>query len=168
MSGGAGPDQTVPPMPGTQVVVVASSWHAQIMDALVAGALRVCEQADVDVRLVRVPGAFELPIVAQAAASDPAVDAVIALGVVIRGGTPHFEYVCQAVTQGITQAALSTGTPIGFGVLTCDDEQQALDRAGGPEASEDKGAEAAHAALTTAAVLRGFDPVEPSPRLGHS
>lgn len=157
MSGGAGPDQNLQPMPGTQVVVVAASWHADVMDGLVAGALRVCEQADADVRLVRVPGAFELPIVASAAASDPDVDAVVALGVVIRGGTPHFEYVCQSVTAGITQVALSTGTPIGFGVLTCDNEQQAIDRAGGPGASEDKGAEAAHAALATARVLRGFD-----------
>lgn len=99
------------------------------------------------------PGTFELPIAAKAAALSGA-DVVVALGVVIRGGTPHFDYVCSAATDGLTRAALDTGVPMGFGVLTCDDEAQALDRAGLPGSSEDKGAEAASAAMNTWTVLR--------------
>jgi 6,7-dimethyl-8-ribityllumazine synthase len=104
---------------------------------------------------VRVPGAFELPVAALAAARAGA-DAVVALGVVIRGGTPHFDYVCQAATTGLTQVALATGVPVGFGVLTCDDEAQARDRAGLPGSSEDKGHEAAQAAVVTVLALRGL------------
>ena len=106
-----------------------------------------------DPAVVRVPGAFELPIAAKVLA-EQRHDAVVALGVVIRGGTPHFEYVCQAATNGLTRVAIDTGTPIGFGVLTCDDEQQALDRCGLPGSSEDKGREAAVAAVETALLLR--------------
>jgi len=101
---------------------------------------------------VRVPGAFELPVAAARLA--PHFDAVVALGVVIRGGTPHFEYVCQAATEGLTNVSVSTGTPVGFGVLTCDTEQQGLDRAGLEGSNEDKGHEAVTAALATAATLR--------------
>jgi 6,7-dimethyl-8-ribityllumazine synthase len=82
------------------------------------------------------------------------MDAVIALGVVIRGGTPHFDYVCSAATEGLLRVTLDTRTPIGFGMLTCDDEQQALDRAGLPESHEDKGAEAAEAAVSLAVAIR--------------
>jgi 6,7-dimethyl-8-ribityllumazine synthase len=109
-----------------------------------------------DVTEVRVPGTFELPVVAAALAADH--DAVVALGVVVRGGTPHFDYVCSAATDGLTRVALDTGTPVGFGVLTCDDDAQALDRAGLDGSSEDKGYEATAAALQTArtlAALRG-------------
>src|SRR5262249_45980033 len=102
--------------------------------------------------VVRVAGAFELPVMAQALARNH--DAVVALGVVIRGGTPHFEYVCDAVTAGLTRVALDESTPIGNGVLTCDTEEQALDRAGLPGAAEDKGREATQAALDTANQLR--------------
>ncbi len=102
--------------------------------------------------VVRVPGAVELPVVAAALAADH--DAVVALGVVIRGGTPHFDYVCQSVTAGLTRVALDTGVPVGFGVLTCDTVEQARDRAGLPSSGEDKGREAAFAALMTANVLR--------------
>jgi 6,7-dimethyl-8-ribityllumazine synthase len=141
---------------GLRVTVVAASWHQVVMDGLVAGARRALERAGVtDVTVVRVPGSFELPVAAQHAARAGA-DAVVALGVVIRGGTPHFDYVCHAATQGLTDAALSTGTPVGFGVLTCDDEAQALDRAGLEGSREDKGAEAAEAAVATVLALRGL------------
>lgn len=138
---------------GLRVVVVAASWHTAVMDGLLAGAHRALSDAGVDdVTTVRVPGTFELPVAAQRAAGT--ADAVVALGVVIRGGTPHFEYVCQAATWGLTEVGLRTGVPVGFGVLTCDDEQQALDRAGLPGSHEDKGAEAAQAAVATALTLR--------------
>lgn len=140
---------------GLRVVVVAASWHTVVMDGLIAGALRALDAAGVtDVRVVRVPGSFELPVVAARAAQ--VADAVVALGVVIRGGTPHFEYVCSAATDGLSQVALSTGVPVGFGLLTCDDEAQALDRSGLPESHEDKGAEAAEAAVATVLALRGL------------
>ena len=141
---------------GLRVVVVAASWHQQVMDGLVAGALRALDEAGVtEHQVVRVPGSFELPVAAQAAARSGA-DAVVALGVVIRGGTPHFDYVCAAATDGLTRVALDTGVPVGFGVLTCDDEAQALDRAGLPGSSEDKGREATQAALATALALRSL------------
>lgn len=140
---------------GLRVAVVAASWHETVMDGLVAGAERALAAAGVtDGLMVRVPGSFELPVVAARLAPD--VDAIVALGVVIRGGTPHFEYVCQAATTGLTEVAVRTGVPIGFGLLTCDDEAQALDRAGLPGSAEDKGAEAAQAAVATALVLRGL------------
>jgi len=137
---------------GLSVAVIASSWHQVVMDGLIAGALGAAAGADCTV--IRVPGSFELPIVAAQCARD--FDAVVALGVIIRGGTPHFEYVCEAATSGLSRVALDSGTPVGFGLLTCDTEQQALDRAGLPDSVEDKGAEAMEAALATAAVLRGL------------
>lgn len=151
MSGGGSPDQQVPDGSGLRVVIVAGSWHEQISDGLIAGAVRLCRAAGADHELVRVPGAFELPVVCAHYAKD--ADAVVALGVIIRGGTPHFEYVAGAATDGLNRVALDTGTPVGFGLLTCDDEQQAVDRAGLPESHEDKGWEAAHAAITTVRVL---------------
>ncbi|HWV26865.1 MAG TPA: 6,7-dimethyl-8-ribityllumazine synthase, partial [Aeromicrobium sp.] len=124
---------------GARVVVVASTWHTVVMDGLIAGAERALVDANVtDVELVRAPGSFELPIIAQAYAKA-GCDAVIALGVIIRGGTPHFEYVSAAATDGLTRVAIDTGVPVGFGLLTCDTEQQALDRAGLPGSTEDKG-----------------------------
>jgi 6,7-dimethyl-8-ribityllumazine synthase len=108
-----------------------------------------------EVTEIRVPGSFELPVVSRAAL-DNGADAVVALGVIIRGGTPHFEYVSDAATSGLTQVSVLTGKPVGFGVLTLDDEQQGLDRAGLPGSKEDKGAEAAEAALATAVVIRGL------------
>jgi 6,7-dimethyl-8-ribityllumazine synthase len=100
-----------------------------------------------------VPGSFELPVVCRAAL-EAGADAVVALGVIVRGGTPHFDFVSNAATDGLTRVALDTGKPVGFGVLTLDDEQQGLDRAGLPGSKEDKGAEAASAALETAVLLR--------------
>ncbi|WP_298751439.1 6,7-dimethyl-8-ribityllumazine synthase [uncultured Serinicoccus sp.] len=139
---------------GLRVAVVAASWHTTVMDGLLDGSRRGLQEAGVeDVREVRVPGSFELPVAAARLARE-GYDAVVALGVVIRGGTPHFDYVCQAATSGLTQVSVETGVPVGFGVLTCDDEAQALDRAGLPESQEDKGHEAASAAVATALALR--------------
>lgn len=139
-----------------RVAVVASEWHATIMDGLLDGARRALADCKVaDVTEVRVPGTFELPVAAARLAAA-GFDAVVALGVVIRGGTPHFDYVCSAATVGLTSVAERTGVPVGFGVLTCDTEEQALDRAGLPGSGEDKGAEAALAAVATAVTLREF------------
>ncbi len=155
MSGAGAPRLTLDGS-GLRVTVVAASWHTEVMDGLVAGAERALAAANVrDVRLLRVPGSFELPVAAGRVART-GVDAVVALGVVIRGGTPHFDYVCSAATQGLTDVAVRTGVPVGFGLLTCDDEAQALDRAGLPGSSEDKGAEAAEAAVATVLALRGL------------
>jgi 6,7-dimethyl-8-ribityllumazine synthase len=139
---------------GLRVAVVAASWHQQVMDGLVDGALRLLGGLRLDPTLVRVPGSFELPLVAAALA--PVNDAVVALGVVIRGGTPHFDYVCRAATDGLLRVGLDHGVPVGFGLLTCDTEQQALARAGLPGSVEDKGAEAADAAVRIALLLRAL------------
>lgn len=138
---------------GLNVAVIAGTWHDVITNGLIAGAERTLSAAGADFRIVRVPGSFELAVAAQAAFAAGA-DAVVALGVIIRGGTPHFEYVSAATTDGLTRVALDAGKPIGFGVLTLDDEQQGLDRAGIDGSKEDKGAEAADAALRTALLLR--------------
>jgi 6,7-dimethyl-8-ribityllumazine synthase len=154
MSGTGQPIQAPVDAAGLKVAIVAGRWHPEISDALVDGALRACRESGVlDPDLIRVPGAFELPIVARAAAAGH--DAVVALGLVLRGGTPHFEYVCDAATSGLTRVALDTGTPVGFGLLTCDTEEQAFDRSGLPGSKEDKGREATLAALETALLLRG-------------
>lgn len=137
------------------VVVVASTWHETVMGGLIAGAERALDEAGASHRTVRAVGSFELPILAQAAVRSGA-DAVVALGVVIRGGTPHFDYVCREATDGISRVALDSGVPVGFGLLTCDDEAQALDRAGLPGSHEDKGYEAAWAAIDTTAALRSL------------
>lgn len=153
MSGEGAPDIRVEDAVSLSVVVIASQWHTRVMDGLVGGARRALSAAGVDdVTELRVPGVFELPVAAARVTTRP-VDAVVALGVVIRGGTPHFEYVCDAATSGLTHVSLRTGVPIGFGVLTCDDEEQALARAGLPGSVEDKGYEAAIAALATAVTL---------------
>jgi 6,7-dimethyl-8-ribityllumazine synthase len=137
-----------------RVAVVAASWHEQVMDGLIGGARRALDDYQVEAaKVIRVPGSFELPVVA-AALAEKGYEAVVALGVVIRGGTPHFEYVCSAATDGLTRVSLDTGAAIGFGLLTCETEQQALDRAGLEGSSEDKGYEAASAALVTASTLR--------------
>ncbi len=152
---GSGAPRTSTDGSGLRVAVVAASWHETVMDGLLAGARRALADAGVaDVREIRVSGTFELPVAAARLARSGQVDAVVALGVVIRGGTPHFEYVCQAATAGLTDVAVSTGVPVGFGVLTCDDDAQALDRAGLPGSHEDKGAEAAEAAVATVVALR--------------
>lgn len=138
---------------GAVVDIVASQWHTVIMDGLLEGALRAVERSGATARVWRVPGAFELPVVAERLARNGA-QAIVCLGVVVRGGTPHFEYVCDAVTRGLTDVARSNAVAVGFGVLTTDTEQQAIERAGLPGSSEDKGAEAVEAALATAALLK--------------
>ena len=156
MSGGAG----VPEFPalnasGLRVGIVASTWHPKICDALLAGARKAAAESGVDnPTVVRVLGAIEIPVVVQELARDH--DAVIALGVVIRGETPHFDYVCDSVTQGLTRIALDASTPVANGVLTCNTEEQALARAGLPTSAEDKGAQATAAGLTAALTLRGL------------
>lgn len=151
---GEGAPSLHPVAPGLRVAVVAASWHTQVMDGLLDGARRALAEAEVTtVDEVRVPGSFELPVACARLARSGRYDALVALGVVIRGGTPHFDYVCQAATMGLTDVSVQTGVPVGFGVLTCDTEEQALARAGLPGSAEDKGHEAATAALVTALAL---------------
>lgn len=153
MSGAGVPD--VPEMDASalRLAVVTSTWHATICEALLDGALRTAAGSGVvEPTVVRVHGAIEIPVVAQELARNH--DAVVALGVVIRGETPHFDYVCDAVTQGLTRVSLDASTPVANGVLTTESEQQALDRAGLPGSAEDKGAQATAAALSTALTLR--------------
>lgn len=144
-----------------RVAVVAASWHEVVMNGLIDGAEKALSAYQVEAPvIVRVPGCFELPVVANALAQQ-GFDAVIALGVVIRGGTPHFDYVCSAATDGLTRVALDTGSAVGFGVLTCDTEEQALARAGLEGSFEDKGYDATVAALLTATTLRKIRKREP-------
>ncbi|RKN12620.1 6,7-dimethyl-8-ribityllumazine synthase [Streptomyces radicis] len=154
MSGNGAPELRVTDGADLRVAIVAAQWHGTVMDGLIDGAQRALVELNIpEPTVVRVPGSFELPVAARALATR-GYDAVVALGVVIRGGTPHFDYVCQGVTQGLTQVSVDTGVPVGFGVLTCDTEEQAIDRAGLPGSAEDKGHEAVTAAVATAAVLR--------------
>jgi 6,7-dimethyl-8-ribityllumazine synthase len=152
MSGAGSPEITVDGT-GLNVVIVAGQWHDVITNAMIASAQRTIEASGASHSLVRVAGSFELPVVSKAVL-EAGADAVVALGVIIRGGTPHFEFVSDAATSGLTRVSLDTGKPVGFGVLTLDDEQQGLDRSGLPGSKEDKGAEAALAALETAVTLR--------------
>lgn len=154
MSGAGAPEITVDGS-GLNISIVAGQWHTEISEGLLAGAHRVLAASGATVTEIRVPGSFELPVVAKAAL-DAGADGVVALGVIIRGGTPHFEFVSDAATSGLTQVALLTGKPVGFGVLTLDDEQQGIDRAGFADSKEDKGAEAAEAVLATALTLRSI------------
>ena len=150
---GHGAPALAPEGAGLRVAIVAASWHTRVMDGLLDGARRALADAGVaEVTEIRVPGSFELPVAAARLAASH--DAVVALGVVIRGGTPHFDYVCSAATLGLTEVSVRTGVPVGFGVLTCDNDEQALDRAGLAGSSEDKGYEAASAAVATAVVLK--------------
>jgi 6,7-dimethyl-8-ribityllumazine synthase len=157
MSGsGAPPMSAIEGAADMRVALVAAQWHEQVMDGLVAGARRALAESGVTaVTEIRVPGAFELPVAASRLATA-GFDAIVALAVVIRGGTPHFDYVCSAATNGLTSVAERTGIPIGFGVLTCENDQQALDRAGLADSKEDKGYEAALSALATAVVLAPY------------
>jgi 6,7-dimethyl-8-ribityllumazine synthase len=141
------------------LAIAGTRWHAEITDSLVDRAATAAKESGVgDLLVVRVAGAVELPVVAQELTRH--YDVVVCLGAVIRGGTPHFEYVCDAVTAGLTRVALDAGTPVGNGVLTCNTLQEARDRCGLPDSSEDKGWEAVVAALDTALLLRSI-------RCGH-
>ena len=153
MSGEGRPAEALPDAAGLHLGIAAATWHGEIVDTMLERAVTVAKEAGIALpTVVRVPGTVELPVVCQQLATDH--DAVIALGVVIRGGTPHFEYVCDAVTAGLTRVSLDAATPVGNGVLTCDTREQALDRSGAPGSAEDKGAEACIAALQTAVTLR--------------
>lgn len=138
---------------GKKVVIIATRWHEQVMQGLIAGAKRACQDAKTDYEVVRVPGSYELPLAAKAYAESGKADALVCLGVVIRGGTPHFDYVCDAATYGLTKVSVESQIPLGFGLLTCDNLEQALDRAGLESSSEDKGYEAVQAALAMVQVL---------------
>jgi len=143
----------VPDASDLRLGVAAATWHAEIVDALLERTLATAHAAGIArPTVVRVPGTVELPVVCQQLARTH--DAVVALGAVVRGGTPHFEYVCDSVTAGLTRVSLDEGVPVGNGVLTTNTREQAVDRAGGPGSAEDKGAEACLAALHTALVLR--------------
>jgi 6,7-dimethyl-8-ribityllumazine synthase len=155
MSGAGDGVPELPEMDASELslAIVASTWHTKICNALLDGARRVADDSGIpSPTVVRVLGAIEIPVVAQELARTH--DAVVALGVVIRGQTPHFDYVCDAVTQGLTRVSLDASTPVANGVLTTNTEEQALDRAGLPGSAEDKGAQAAAAALSTALTLR--------------
>ena len=161
MSGQGRPGAAVVDAAGLSVAIAATRWHAEITDTLTERAVAAARACGTGQPLVvRVAGAVELPVVAAELATQH--DAVVCLGAVIRGGTPHFEYVCDAVTAGLTRVALDAGTPVGNGVLTCDSLEQARDRAGLPGSHEDKGWEAAVAALDTALILRSLRHTAPA------
>jgi 6,7-dimethyl-8-ribityllumazine synthase len=142
---------------GIKVSVLVTSWHEVITNGLLSGAERALRAAgNNDYKVIRVPGAFELPLGAQLAIKNGA-EVVIALGVVIQGETPHFDYVCDAATSGLTRVQLDTSVPIGFGLLTVSNEKQALDRAGLTGSKEDKGAEAVEAAITMKRLSLGLN-----------
>lgn len=162
MSGEGRPEQPVLDAAGLRLGIAAARWHADITDTLLDRALEAAAKCGAaDPLVVRVAGSVELPVVVQELARH--CDAVVALGVVVRGGTPHFDYVCRSVTDGLTRVALDERTPVGNGVLTCDTVQQALDRSGAPGSREDKGYQATLAALDTALVLGGVRHRRPRP-----
>jgi 6,7-dimethyl-8-ribityllumazine synthase len=163
MSGTGRPGAAPVDAAGLTLAIAAARWHAEVTDSLVERGVAAAKACGVDEPVVvRVAGAVELPVVAAELAAR--FDAVACLGAVIRGGTPHFEYVCEAVTYGLSRAALGSGTPVGNGVLTCDTLEQARDRCGLPASHEDKGWEAVVAALDTALVLRSLRRDHPAGR----
>lgn len=169
MSGQGSPSLTVDAS-GLRVAVIAGSWHTEVMDGLIRGAHETLIASGADHTLFRVAGAFELPLAAQAALTPAeqgggGFDAVVCLGVIIRGGTPHFDFVANSVTDGLTRVQLDTGKPVGFGVLTTDNDEQALDRSGLPGSKESKGVEAAEAALHSAVTVRRIRQEGPSMQL---
>lgn len=160
MSGQGSPSFTVDAT-GLRIAVIAGSWHTEVMKGLIEGARESVVASGAEHTLFRVAGAFELPLAAQAALTPAeegggGFDAAICLGVIVRGGTPHFDFVANSVTDGLTRVQLDSGKPVGFGVLTTDSEQQAIDRSGLPGSAESKGQEAAEAALHSAAALRAL------------
>ena len=168
MSGEGAPQLGSVDAAGLSLAIVATSWHPALTDALLTRSTACAAASGIaEPTVVRATGALELPVLVQALVDTH--DAVVALGVVIRGGTPHFEYVCDSVTAGLTRVALDSRTPVGNGVLTCDTEGQARDRAGLPDSREDKGWDATIAALATALTLRGIrTPRRPATGFGIS
>ncbi|GLZ03568.1 6,7-dimethyl-8-ribityllumazine synthase [Actinomadura sp. NBRC 104412] len=153
MSGTGRPEDTVVRAEGLTLGIVCTRWHRHITDQLLKRAVEAAEACGVREPVVaRVAGALELPVVAQELARR--LDAVVCLGAVIRGETAHFDHVCDSVTAGVTRVALDESTPVGNGVLTCDDQEQAIARSGFPDSKEDKGWESVVAALDTALTLR--------------
>lgn len=145
---GHAPEITIKKHPKAKVAIISSSWHPDICDALIAGARRALEAAEVKkIEVIYVPGSFEIPLAAQKA-FESGYDAVVAVGLVLQGETPHFDYVCQGVTQGVIDVQLKFSKPIGYGVLMCNDLDQAIARAGLPGSKEDKGYDSAIAALS--------------------
>jgi 6,7-dimethyl-8-ribityllumazine synthase len=146
MSGNA-PEITLPQLPKARVAIISSSWHLDICNDLIAGAQRALKAASISkIEVTHVPGSFEIPLAAQLA-FEQGVDAVVAVGLVLEGETPHFDYVCQGVTQGVMDVSLKFSAPIGFGVLMCNTLDQAIARSGRPESIEDKGYDSAVAAI---------------------
>ena len=144
---GHAPEIAVPKFPNAKVAIISSSWHRDICDSLIAGATRALEAAEVkQIETIYVPGSFEIPLAAQKA-FEKGFDAVVAVGLVLKGETPHFDYVCQGVTQGVIDVQLKFSRPIGYGVLMCNDLDQAITRSGVPGSKEDKGYDSAIAAL---------------------
>jgi 6,7-dimethyl-8-ribityllumazine synthase len=155
VSGEGRPGDSIVDAAGLRLGIACTGWNAQVVGVLLDRALLAAEKCGVtDPTVVRVAGALELPVAAQELARH--CDAVVALGAVIRGGTPHFEHVCRAAVDGLARVALDERTPVGNGVLTCDTLEQAVQRAGGPGSTEDKGYEATVAALDAALVLNGL------------
>ena len=145
---GHAPDISVPQLPKAKVAIISSSWHMDICGDLVAGATRALDAANVKkIKTIYVPGSFEIPLAAQKA-FEQGFDAVVALGLVLKGETPHFDYVCQGVTQGVIDVQLKFSKPIGYGVLMCENLDQAIARSGRPGSKEDKGFDSAVAALS--------------------
>ena len=155
MSGAGRPAAEPVDAAGLTLAIAATRWHAQITDSLVERAVAAAKACGIDDPVVvRVPGAVELAVVAAELAGRH--DAVVCLGAVIRGGTPHFDYVCDAVTYGLARVALDARIPVGNGVLTCDTLEQARARCGLEGSVEDKGWDAVVAALDTALVIRSL------------
>ncbi len=147
MSGEGAPEILIPKLSNARVAIVSSQWHMPICQALVDGARRACESAEIaEIRVEWVPGSFELPLACADLLAN-GFEAVVAVGLVLRGETPHFDFVCDGVTSGLMTVMLKENRPIGFGVLMCDTHEQAQARAGLPGSIEDKGFEAASAAL---------------------
>jgi len=146
MSGNA-PEIALPQLPKARVAIISSSWHLDICNSLIAGAQRALKAASIgEIEVIYVPGSFEIPLAAQLA-FEKGFDAVVAVGLVLEGQTPHFDYVCQGVTQGVMDVSLKFSAPIGFGVLMCNTLDQAIARSGRPGSVEDKGYDSAVAAI---------------------
>lgn len=144
---------------GLKIAIVSTRWNDDIVDRLVEGAIDVltdCGVDDDDVTVVKVPGAFELPLAVDRLADSGVYDGIVALGAVIRGGTPHFEYVAGECAKGLSATALEYGVPVGFGVITADNAEQADARAQ-PDEDHNKGAEAASAVIEMVNVLRQIE-----------
>jgi 6,7-dimethyl-8-ribityllumazine synthase len=146
---GSAPEVAVKDLANAKIAIISATWHDDICTDLIAGAQRACDAAKASSTIIRVPGSFELPLAAQLA-FEKGFDAAVVLGVVIQGETPHFDYVCQGVTQGVMDVSLKFSKPIGFGVLTVNTVEQAIARCGRPESFEDKGFDSAVAAIELA------------------